>query len=112
LQALLAEERRLSGLRTELTRKAELAEQTLSAQARQVEEKLAAAAGVTGCAVFCGFCFCFYDFSEAEGPGLRRGCHQPARWHSCRTVSVSDVPCAAAFVSCIFFGHQARRLLV
>lgn len=45
LQVLLAQERRLSGLRTELTRKAESAEQTLSAKARLVEEKLSAAAG-------------------------------------------------------------------
>jgi hypothetical protein len=45
LQTLLAEERRLSGLRTELSRKAEIAAQTLAAKERQVDERLRAAAG-------------------------------------------------------------------
>jgi hypothetical protein len=42
---LLAEERRLSGLRTELSSKAEIAAQTLAAKERQVEERLTTAAG-------------------------------------------------------------------
>jgi hypothetical protein len=45
VQMLLAEERRLSGLRSEATRRVEIAEQALSAKDRQVEERVRAAAG-------------------------------------------------------------------
>jgi hypothetical protein len=45
VQMLLAEERRLSGLRSEATRRVEIAEQALSAKDRQIEERVRAAAG-------------------------------------------------------------------
>lgn len=88
LQVLLAQERRLSGLRTELTRKAESAEQTLSAKARLVEEKLSAAAGADAGAV---------AVAAAAGP-WSGFCH-PARPAE---QDAPAEPCSAAVFVCLF----------
>lgn len=45
MQVLLAEERRLSGLRSEATRRVEVAEQALSAKNREIGERVRAATG-------------------------------------------------------------------
>jgi hypothetical protein len=67
MQALLAEERRLSGLRTEASRRAELAEQQLAAKERQVEERLQAAAGGE-----CGASMLCRQGSRAGGAGSQK----------------------------------------